>query len=396
MRDLSFNLSFQAFWDSLVSDLSHARPSYARVIHVVAEIKTGVSDLSSPMENATLNEVVDLDFIKQQAEAGIFGWTSCMQLVSSVMSIIQRICSPERDAVMDAKWKEIRTSMENAIPDERQHAFCSALRFLLECVNWMRIDSANSRLRSIATVILQHGFDYERGKFQDRLLDGTHTLERTTATVEKSIVQLIQSGQFSLDELMEGKATQYVLVHTQMLFSMVLDSNRPLITEACPETYLLDLHRIRMLQSEFVEVSTRSTMLVTAKYALASFPNARQALVDIAAYLSTKDMISYDENIDEVLEDLKKLMSSVQPATRDQLLHNWKRCSYPDDSVHRLMYAELFILSAMLKLTHCVLGPSESGISLKRLSKKDRRPARCVSPRRWRRSSRASRRLRFG
>ena len=36
-----------------------------------------------------------------------------------------------------------------------------------------------TRLRLIAPVIKDHGVDYERGKFQDKLKDGTLTLERT-------------------------------------------------------------------------------------------------------------------------------------------------------------------------------------------------------------------------
>ena len=36
-----------------------------------------------------------------------------------------------------------------------------------------------NRLRLIAPVIQDHGIDYERGKFQDKLNDGSLTLART-------------------------------------------------------------------------------------------------------------------------------------------------------------------------------------------------------------------------
>lgn len=36
-----------------------------------------------------------------------------------------------------------------------------------------------NRLRLIAPVIMDHGIDYERGKFQDKLNDGSLTLART-------------------------------------------------------------------------------------------------------------------------------------------------------------------------------------------------------------------------
>ena len=50
---------------------------------------------------------------------------------------------------------------------------------------WISVEVRNvllipfSRLRLIAPVIKDHGIDYERGKFQDKLRDGTVTLERT-------------------------------------------------------------------------------------------------------------------------------------------------------------------------------------------------------------------------
>ena len=69
--------------------------------------------------------------------------------------------------------------MEKAIIEDRPRIFCKALEFLLERVNAMRIDAANARLRLIAPVIKDHGIDYERGKFADKLKDGTFTLERT-------------------------------------------------------------------------------------------------------------------------------------------------------------------------------------------------------------------------
>jgi hypothetical protein len=60
-------------------------------------------------------------------------------------------------------------------------AFYKAVAFLLERLNTMRIDAANARLRLIAPVIKDHGIDCERGKFQEKLNDGSLTTERTEA-----------------------------------------------------------------------------------------------------------------------------------------------------------------------------------------------------------------------
>ena len=53
----------------------------------------------------------------------------------------------------------------------------------------MRIDEANVRLRHIASVIIKRGVDYDSNKFDDKLKEGTLTLERTTAWISKAITK---------------------------------------------------------------------------------------------------------------------------------------------------------------------------------------------------------------
>ena len=169
----------QAFWDSLVDDLRLAAPCYARVLRVLAEIRDGISELAGPWESESIREAVDLDFIRQQVAAGLYGWDSCTGLVAGVVAVIQRVQAPGRDAETRAKWTEVGAAMRGAAAEERPRALCKGLALLLERVNAMRIDAANARLRLVAPVVRDHGVDYERGKFQDRLDDGTLTLERT-------------------------------------------------------------------------------------------------------------------------------------------------------------------------------------------------------------------------
>ena len=78
-----------------------------------------------------------------------------------------------------AKWVPVCQAMESATAEERPRAFCKALEFLLERLNAMRIDTANARLRQIAQVIQNHGLDYERSKFAEKLQSGSLTLEQT-------------------------------------------------------------------------------------------------------------------------------------------------------------------------------------------------------------------------
>jgi hypothetical protein len=136
----------QAFWDSLVDDLKLSPPCYVRVLRVLAEIRDGVADLAGSSEWAgRIAEAVDLGFIKQQAELGLYGWDSCMRLIGCILAVIQRVQAPRRDDETTARWKQVGQAMQEATADEQPRAFCKALEFLLDRVNAMRIDAANAR-----------------------------------------------------------------------------------------------------------------------------------------------------------------------------------------------------------------------------------------------------------
>ena len=88
-----------------------------------------------------------------------------------------------------AKWVPVCEAMESATAEEGPRAFCKALEFLLERLNTMRIDTANTRLRQIAPVIQTHGLEYERTKFAEKLQSGSLTLERTEVAFLFTIVE---------------------------------------------------------------------------------------------------------------------------------------------------------------------------------------------------------------
>ena len=184
----------QAFWDSLVDDLRLTTPCYVRVLRVLAEIRDGINELAGSRESGSISEAVDLDFIKQQAEAGLYGWGSCRSLIAAIVAVIQRVQAPKRDEETKAKWREVGQAMDEAAAEEQPRALCKGLEFLLDRVNAMRIDAANARLRLIAPVIKDHGIDYERGKFQDKLDEGTLSLERTQVRLRRVICVLRDDG----------------------------------------------------------------------------------------------------------------------------------------------------------------------------------------------------------
>ena len=158
-----------AFWESLADDLRLSPPCYARVVKVLTEVRDGIADLaqgSAARRNAAgINDVLDMDLIKQQIDRG-FEWRGCVKLIQDVASILTQVEAAgarpggaptggpagPRDPTAKVRWEEVDRAMQAAaaVPAEQPGAFCAALSYLLDRVRAVRIDVANSRLRLVS------------------------------------------------------------------------------------------------------------------------------------------------------------------------------------------------------------------------------------------------------
>jgi hypothetical protein len=134
----------QAFWDSLVDDLKLLpTPCYVRVLRVLAEVRDGISELAGGIEVSAIHEAIDIDFIRRQVELGVYEWDDCKRLVGMVVGVIRRLQAPNRDADTQEQWLTVGSNMLAAT--DRPRALCKALEFMLDRINMMRIDAANTR-----------------------------------------------------------------------------------------------------------------------------------------------------------------------------------------------------------------------------------------------------------
>ena len=319
----------QAFWDSLADDLRLATPCYVRVLRVLAELRDGLNDLgAAPMDQG----VIDLDWIRQQAEAGAYDWGRCRALVAAIVGVVQRMQSPRRDEETAGRWAALDGRMAAAAPVEHPAVFCAALEFLLDRVNAMRIDAANARLRLISPVIRDHGIDYERGKFQDKLNDGTLTLERTTAWITETVRQEVD-----LDGLLHGRAEPFVRVHTASMVRLVTTTAQAAPTvETVPETLQLDVHRLCLMQIEFRYLTLAATVLLATTHALAAHAEERARLE--AAVVAHRPETSDQEAL---LDAIEAALAPLDEATRRVARCVVHQSTSPTDPVRRLLEMRL-------------------------------------------------------
>ena len=220
----------KAFWDSLGDDLRLSPPCYVRILRVLDEVRLGLLDLAGTRHQDAIANCLDMELIKARADEGHYTWADSRRLIVDVTKVIRLIQAPSRDEETNARF-----AAATLFTSDPPILLCKGLEFLLDRVQVMRIDAANSRLRMIGPVIRDHGVSYEQGKFNEKLANGTIALERTTAWLRRSIA----SG-----------ATCPCDIHIAAILDLV--SSPDLVTAATiPETLRFDRIRIRGFQADF-------------------------------------------------------------------------------------------------------------------------------------------------
>ena len=264
----------RAFWGSLADDMRLAEPCYVRVFRVMDEVREGIVDLNS---NTGINEAMDMPHIRAQVATGLFTWDNTLAMSTAVVAILKDLTCLLRVADFDAKWAEVYPEMLAAETRvDQAGAFAKALEFFLTRINLCRIDAANARLRLIAPTIAEHGIDYERGKFQDRVRDEALTLDHSTSWITKSLefandlVERVRNGMAG--SVLEAHAHAVTLLANGTIYE------NEFVESTVPETLMFDFHRIVGFRGEFKSIVQTSMALFVATGDNTVFANVSAAV----------------------------------------------------------------------------------------------------------------------
>ena len=116
-------------------------------------------------------------------------------------------------------------------------------------------------LRLIAPVVREHGIDYERGKFQDKLNSGALSLCGMQAGLEKAVKQALAMEVVTEGALRVHDKDAFIAVHTAFVTEFIMQPhNEPLAT--LPPTLHLDARLIARLHDTFHGIVTNYTLVV--------------------------------------------------------------------------------------------------------------------------------------
>ncbi|ELU14255.1 hypothetical protein CAPTEDRAFT_97119, partial [Capitella teleta] len=145
----------KAFWDALREKLGEDPPDFSHAMVLLEEVKENLEEILLPQHTrvrAEIKEVIDLQLIEQQADAGTLDFH---QYATFVVDMMAKLCAPARDEEV-AKLREIT----EIVP-----LFQSIFRVL----ELLKMDMANFTIQQIRPYLQQQSVNYERTKFQQLL-----------------------------------------------------------------------------------------------------------------------------------------------------------------------------------------------------------------------------------
>ncbi|XP_053949078.1 T-complex protein 11-like protein 1 isoform X1 [Anastrepha ludens] len=149
------DIMHKAFWDVLRGQLNENPPCYDHAIQLLAEIKDCFPQIISQNNTRALqhiNEILDIDVIKQQAEEGVLDFRAYANFVIHLMA---KSCAPARDELV----RQL-TEIEDVV---------DTFKNILETMALMKLDMVNYLLDFARNDIMANSVEYEKKKFKEYL-----------------------------------------------------------------------------------------------------------------------------------------------------------------------------------------------------------------------------------
>lgn len=269
----------KAFWNILRSQLESVPPVYDHALVLLGDIKEAFKSIM--LENnkrfmERINEMLDADLIRQQAEQGVLDFKAYSNFIVHVMELS---CAPIRDENV-AKLKEIDDIVD-------------LFRGILETLSLMKLDMANCLLNIARHDVITNSVNYEKQKFKEYLEYYKDGFPATEAWLKRHRPQAEQAQASSSNPISPDHKAKDIIFNAYMELLAWKQE------DAFPEFFAMDHDRIVGLQGRALRVCACATSLAI----VASLPIITQA-ADVKKNLAKEiEILLQNVNTEKELED---------------------------------------------------------------------------------------------
>lgn len=364
----------KAFWDSIMESMKQDEPDYDRVIQLVSEVRDEICEMAPQSWKEELTEAIDLEILSQVLKSGKLDIDYLGKILAFALGTLQKLSSPANDDQMRTMHQTLLSELAEICQagdkSDRSSAIAmiKGLRFVLEQIQALKLEISKSRIRMMEPLLKgPAGLDYLRKAFANRYgpPSGAHTSLPLTMqwllSVWSSKDQEWEEHTNSLTALMrqESSSSSQVLPsvtlktggsfhstsrtqHPESSTTSSTGNQQPeckgektdvlvrlgllklvsgisgLTSEVLPETFALNLNRLRGVQAEIQKIIVMATSLLIC----------RQTLLSEQVVSNSADMESI---ISKCAEQLSSLLDRSGDAGLEEIVEIISR--FPGDGV---------------------------------------------------------------
>jgi hypothetical protein len=269
----------KAFWNILRTQLESVPPVYDHALVLLNDIKEAFESIL--LENNKkvmdkINEMLDTDLIRQQAEQGVLDFKAYSNFIVHVMSLA---CAPIRDEQV-SKLREIDDIVD-------------LFRGILETLSLMKLDMANCLLNAARSEVIANSVTYEKQKFKEYLEYYKEGFPATEAWLKRNLPAAEQAEASSSTPLSGDRKAKDVIFNSYMELLCWKPENE------FPEFFSMDHDRIVALQGRALRVCACASSLAI----VSGLPVISQS-ADVKKTLAKEiEILLQNVNTDKELED---------------------------------------------------------------------------------------------
>lgn len=327
----------RAFWDVLKSQIESTPPVYTHALVLLNDIKEAFQSIFLENNKKALdrvNELLDTELIKQQAEKGVLDFKSYSSFIVHVMSLA---CAPIRDEAV-AKLKEIDDIVE-------------LFKGILETLELMKLDMANCILNAARSEVVANSVSYEKQKFKEYLEFYKDGFPATEAWLERNIPSTTTAVK-------------------DIIFNAYMELLDWKTENAFPEFFSMDQERLKALQGRAIKTCACASALAIAsgipiisQSAETKKTLAKEIELILQNVKSNKELEDVLQNvwlqIRSVLEKrLQEVQKTLDEETESTVKAHILKVADPEASpVRKLMWKRLFTYIQLVLRSNVAIPP---------------------------------------
>ncbi|CAH8272699.1 unnamed protein product [Arabidopsis lyrata] len=367
----------KAFWDGVMESMKQSQPDFSWVLKLMKEVRDELCEISPKDWRQEIVQTIDTDVLSQLLASGNVDMGYLGNILEFSLGILLKLSAPANEEEIRTTHHKLMTELGEIVPTEGHSnssyaiLMVKGLRFVLQQIQILKKEISKSRLKLLKPLLKgPAGLEYLKKSFSSRhgspdraspslpltkrwllsvrgeaerewkehkdalsALTNNHsgstglpsTTMRTGGNISSVSKVNTPSSPFPGIELSECKGETVDLLVRLGLLKMVSEIGG-LTLETVPETFQLNLSRLRAVQSQIQKITLVSISVLILQQTLVS-ENSSPIDMETITWTCINRLYEMldakpDAGLSEIMETLSKLLDSDDAETKKQVIAN--------------------------------------------------------------------------